>query len=434
MSFAIVLLNVTFIFAKGFDMDKYLTRVKVDFLVADAAYFQTGVHSAQNDFPEEEIAQIEAMEGVAGGRTYGNYFAAEEMAAEDWVRKKESRWRSGDLLDSYVESLEKAGDKVLSSVQLYGMEDFILDKCNVLEGDIDKLKGEGNYVAAVYFTDDYGNVLEEDNWNWAKVGDEVTIRYIDSYEYYDPDTGEVYEEGQDLTGKNFRNRAKEYRDVTYEVAAMIEVPHTLGYRYYGEDEFVMGADTFIKDTGTQGILYYAFDCADDKMDAMEAQMYDLAGSDDSLYDYESRKTYAEEFYGFRNMFMIGGSGAAFIVGLVGILNFLNTILTGIMARKREFAVLQSVGMTGRQLNRMLITEGMVFAGSSVVITLTVSVLMGPVIGRALEGMFSFFTYHLTVTPILVVAPIFLLLGALIPLLSYRQAVKKSVVERLREAE
>ena len=127
-------------------------------------------------------------------------------------------------------------------------------------------------------------------------------------------------------------------------------------------------------------------------------------------------------------------GASFIVGLVGILNFLNTILTGILARKRELAVLQSVGMTGRQLNRMLITEGMVFAGSSIVITLTISIAMGPVIGSALEGMFPFFTYHLTITPILVAAPVFLLLGALIPLASYRQVAKRSVVERLREAE
>ncbi len=214
------------------------------------------------------------------------------------------------------------------------------------------------------------------------------------------------------------------------------MPHTLSYRYYGADVFVMGADTFLKDSdaGSGEILYYAFDCADDDMEAMEQWLADFMGGNDSLYDYESRKTYAEEFYGFRDMFVMGGTGAAFIVGMVGILNFLNTILTGIMARKREFAVLQSVGMTGRQLNRMLITEGMLFAGSSIVITLAVSIAMGPVIGNALEGMFPFFTYHLTVMPILVVAPVFLLIGAVIPLASYRQVAKKSVVERIRESE
>lgn len=380
------------------------------------------------------ISRIETMDGVTGGRSYGKKFAAEEYVPEAWVRQKESKWRSADLLDSYMESLEKIGDRVADRVQLYGMEDFILDKMTLLEGDLEKLKGEGNYVAAVYDTDDYGNVYEDSNW--AKLGDEVTIRYVDSYEIYNPDTGEIYDADEDLTGLNWASRAKEYREVTYEVAAVIEVPHTLSYRYYGEDVFVMGADTFLKDSdaGPGEILYYAFDCADDDMETMEQWLADFMGGNDSLYDYESRKTYAEEFYGFRNMFVMGGTGAAFIVGMVGILNFLNTILTGIMARKREFAVLQSVGMTGRQLNRMLITEGMLFAGSSIVITLAVSIAMGPVIGNALEGMFPFFTYHLTVMPILVVAPVFLLIGAVIPLASYRQVAKKSVVERIRESE
>ncbi len=434
MSFAIVILNVTFIFAKGFDMEKYLTRVKVDFLTADAAYFQTGSADIWSGLPEQVITQIETMEGVTGGRTYGKKFGAEECVSEAWVRQKESKWRSGEFLDSYIESLEKVGDQVSDRVQLYGMEDFVLDKMTLLEGDLDKLRSEGNYVAAVYDTDDYGNVYEDSSW--AKLGDKVTIRYIDSYEFYNPDTGEIYDENQDLTGLKFASRAREYREVTYEVAAVIEVPHTLSYRYYGADVFVMGADTFLQDSdaGAGEILYYAFDCADDRMEEVEAWLSDYMGGNDSMYDYESRKTYAEEFYGFRDMFVMGGTGAAFIVGMVGILNFLNTILTSIMARKREFAVLQSVGMTGRQLNWMMITEGMVFAGSSIVITLVVSIVMGPVIGSALEGMFPFFTYHLTVTPILVVAPVFLLLGAMIPLASYRQAAKRSVVERLREAE
>lgn len=163
-------------------------------------------------------------------------------------------------------------------------------------------------------------------------------------------------------------------------------------------------------------------------------MQDFAGGDYSMYNYESRKTYEEEFYGFRDMFMMVGSGAALVVGMVGILNFLNAILTGIMARKREFAVLQSVGMTGKQLNRMLITEGMVFAGSSVVITLILTIVMGPLASNVLEGMFWFFSYRLTVVPILVVAPAFLAIGAVVPIISYHYVVKRSVVERLREAE
>ena len=431
MSFAVVVLNITFILANGFDMDKYLNRVVADFIIADAGYFQTGSFDPTS-FPEETISQIEEMDGVKGGRTYKKTFAAKEFITEEWMRKGMEKYNSPEMVDRYVELSEKLGDLYADHVQLYGMEDFVLDKLNVLEGDLSKLKDGGNYVAAVYSSDDYGNIHEDSHW--AKIGDQITIRYIEEYEYYNPETGEIYEEEEDIGDQPYRDRAKVYEDKVYEVAALVDVPNTLSYRYYGADEFVMGADTFIRDSGTSDVLYYAFDCEDIQVDAVEQWMQNFAGGDDSRYDYESRKTYEEEFYGFRNMFMMVGSGAALIVGLVGILNFLNAILTGIMARKREFAVLQSVGMTGKQLNQMLITEGIVFAGSSVVITLILTIVMGPLASSVLEGMFWFFSYQLTVMPIFLVAPVFLAIGAIIPLLSYHYVAKRSVVERLREAE
>lgn len=432
MSFAVVILNLTFIVANGFDMDKYLSmRVVTDFITADASYFQTGKFDLM-PFPEEMISQIEALDGVKGGRTYQKTFSAVEFVKEEWIRKLQGQWNSPEIVDQYIGFLEKAGDMCLDRVQLFGMEDFVLDKLNVLEGDLDKLKEGGNYVAAVYSADDYGNIDEDSHW--AKLGDQVTIRYIKEYEYYNPETGEVYGEDEDLSGKLWQQRATVYEDKVYEVAALVEVPSQISYRYYGADEFVMGADTFIRDSGTSDILYYAFDCEDDKEEQVEQWMHDFAGSDDSQYDYESRKSEEEDFNGFRNMFMMVGSGAALIVGLVGVLNFLNAILTGIMARKREFAVLQSVGMAGKQLKQMLITEGMVFAGSSIVITLILTILMGPLASSVLEGMFWFFSYHLTVTPILLVAPAFLVIGAVIPLATYHYVAKRSVVERLREAE
>ena len=61
-------------------------------------------------------------------------------------------------------------------VQLYGMETFALNYLTELEGDLSKLNDpDGNYIAAVYSTDDYGK--PEMNSHWARLGDTVTIRY-----------------------------------------------------------------------------------------------------------------------------------------------------------------------------------------------------------------------------------------------------------------
>ena len=73
-------------------------------------------------------------------------------------------------------------------------------------------------------------------------------------------------------------------------------------------------------------------------------------------------------------------------------------------------------------------------GLAKVISLVLAVVLSPLAFRAVGNLFWFFTYHLTVTPVLILLPIFLLLGGLVPLAVYRSVARVSVVERLREAE
>ena len=151
-------------------------------------------------------------------------------------------------------------------------------------------------------------------------------------------------------------------------------------------------------------------------------------------DYESKATYAAEFESFRSMFVIMGSALSFITGLVGILNFLNAVLTGIFARQREFAVLQSVGMTGKQLKKMLVYEGLFYALGAALSALLLSVIFSPLIAELLESIFWFFSYKFTVLPIIITVPLFAVLGVFLPLITYSFAAKRSLIERLRTAE
>ncbi len=91
-------------------------------------------------------------------------------------------------------------------------------------------------------------------------------------------------------------------------------------------------------------------------------------------------------------------------------------------------------MTGKQLKQMLILEGLYESIGSLMVTLVLTVLTAPFVSSLLSSVFWFLTYKFTVLPILIIVPVFALLGIIIPYLSYRSMVKKSVVERLREAE
>lgn len=442
LSLAVVLLNLTVTFTKGFDMDKYLSHfVATDFILADAAYFQaaTGQHfSADAPLPQEVIDEVVAQGGITdGARVYGKTSVIQEFVSEDYYRQMRKQWYSKEELDRLVQSEPKTEDGLLTdNAQVYGMESFALDHLRVLEGDLSKLyEPGGHYIAAVYSEDDYGDPIMDSHW--AKLGDTVTLRYVEELEYYNPNTGEVYGSWDDIPNPEtdvWASRAAKWRDVDYTVVALVSVPNPLDYRYYGSDEFVLNDQTFIQDTQTDTIMYYAFDTTDDANDRMEAFLSDYTGNVNPQFDYESKATYLAEFESFRSMFLLLGGALSFIVGLVGILNFFNAILTGIITRKREFAMLQSVGMTGKQLKTMLVYEGLFYALGAGFLSLLLAFILGPLMGITMSNLFWFFTYRFTVMPILLLLPVFVLLGALVPLMIYRFAAKATIVERLRETE
>ncbi len=52
---------------------------------------------------------------------------------------------------------------------------------------------------------------------------------------------------------------------------------------------------------------------------------------------------------------------AVILGIIGVLNLINVIFTGAIARQREFASMRSIGMTRRQLRKLFVYEGIMYA-------------------------------------------------------------------------
>lgn len=420
LSLAVVLLTVTVNFAGGFDMDKYVSNFTAsDFIVANAGKFQTStLFSDEQALPQSAIDAINAQGGITdSGVVYGKTFGALEYVTEDWFRQNKESFYTPEEMDNLIRLTDRNEAGLLAdSVQLSGMSPFALDHLTVLEGDLSALYEPGSRaIAAVYFEDEYGNI--DRNSHWARLGDTVTLRYVEESEYYDPDTGEVWASLEDVPdGANWVERPVQYRDVDYTVAALVAVPSALSYRYYGSDEFILNDQTFVQDSGTDSVMYYAFDTTDEANAAMESFLADYTENVNPELDYESKATYAGEFESMRSMFLLLGGALSFIVGLVGVLNFFNAILTGIIARQRELAVLQAVGMTGRQLRAMLIWEGLLYALGAAGLALILTLTLGPIAFQAVEGLFWFFTYHLNLTPFLFIIPLFALLGVCIPVL------------------
>ncbi len=442
LTLAVVLATITYTFATGFDMDKYLARnADVDFILADAVYFNVSqlFTSSDDALPEDIIAEVAEQGGITeSGRTYGQVSNIQQFVSEDWYRQGLARHNPPEIIDRAVaEAVRSADGLLMDRAKIYGMEELPLDLLEVVEGDTAPLYDPSqNAIAAVLMEDDYNEPYMDSHW--AKVGDKVKLRYVQKMEYYFTDTGEVIEDIDAVygsqTGRHYASRPTVYEDREYTVCALVTVPGSIDYRFYGADQYVMNAEVFKRDSGTASVMHWCFNTTDEAGPEMEAFLADYTENVQTLYGYESRASYASEFEGFQRMFFTMGGALSFIIGLVGVLNFLNAILTGILTRKREFAVLQSVGMTGKQLKTMLVCEGLCYTALSLLASLALTVGLGPVIGGACSSVFWFFSYRLTLLPLLVVLPVFAALGALTPLVVYRYAARATIVERLREAE
>ena len=437
LALAVVLFQLVVTFVNGFDMDRYVSRsFASDFQIADAGYFQNGELGADWPLSEDVIAAINAQGGVtSGGRTYGAGASVQSFQPEDWLRQTMNPYYDENALNAMLS--ERARDpegNLASMAMLYGMEDYGLDHLTLVDGDLaDVYDPTKKAVAVAVPTDDYGKAIPDTTSR--KVGDKMWLRFVEEWEYVARETGEVYASPDDIPETvAYEERAKKYHDVEYTVAALVAVPRSLSYGYsmLESEEIVINAQNFIADSGNDDIMYYAFDTSDAATAGMEDFLSDYTESIDPALDYQSKQTYIDEFNGFRNMFALLGGTLAAIIAVVGVLNVFNAILTGITARRRELAMLQSIGMTAKQLRGMLVIEGLLYTLGAVVIAALLTLAVSPLAGEAVSDLFFWFSYQPTYWPLLVAASIFAAVGVLIPLASVHRMQRNSVVDRLRE--
>ena len=72
--------------------------------------------------------------------------------------------------------------------------------------------------------------------------------------------------------------------------------------------------------------------------------------------YTSILTMKATVSGVKNVVLLIGGMIGAVFALVGLINFINLVMTNIITRRHEFATMQSIGMTNRQLRKMMISE------------------------------------------------------------------------------
>lgn len=428
LTLSAVLFYLVFSFAKGFDMDKFTSKFYVsDFIVAKNSYFKM----ENIDGVEEEVVdEIESMDGITeSGRIY---FGAR---AAGWFTNEEleefNSFRPGEGMYQPSEEHRDENGYYPTGIEMYGMDEFPLSKLEVVEGDISKISNDDeNYIIAVVEGDDFGN--PQDATCQVDVGEQIKVTYYDKIVFYDINTNE--EANNNTKAEDISWRYENTKDVTYTVCAKVMVPFPMTSRSFGSMFFILDRDTYKNATDSEYLMSYMFNTTSESNQSIHDFMERYTDEVKTDYDFESKQKYQEEFKSFRNMFLLIGGVLAFIVGLIGVVNFFNSILTGIHSRKKELAMLQSVGMTGGQLRRMLVYEGLFYTFSSAFMAILIGGIFQGFVMKELSKVLWFFSAKMTMLPLLFILIVYFVLGILIPYFCYQNLRKHSIVERLRDTE
>ena len=184
-------------------------------------------------------------------------------------------------------------------------------------------------------------------------------------------------------------------------------------------------------TGVRQPMRTIFDVEDGQREAVRKWLADYCENVDPNMAYGDKAEYEKEFDEMRKVFVIAGGLLSVILALIGILNFVNVTVTSILARRQELAMLEAIGMTGKQQRSMLRDEGIVYG---------ILTIPGQRQRRKRDRIFPrgdsgradvMFSWHFTLLPILLCIPLLLAISVAVPEICYRNACKNTVVERLR---
>ena len=175
----------------------------------------------------------------------------------------------------------------------------------------------------------------------------------------------TWKKGDTVTGKI---NDKEYNIKI--VAKTEERPNGVENLYNTNAYFIVSED-FINKTGYISVTLYAQSNDADKLDA-EVEQYK---KDNNLIDSNLNSFNLEESVRAENavvlvisIFLYGFIG---VITLIGITNIFNTITTNMNLRKKEFAMLKSIGMTKKEFNRMIRLESIFYGVKSLVIVIPI---------------------------------------------------------------
>ncbi len=397
ISLSAVLFNCALNYSACMDLETYVRREMItDFDIRSAGYLKPSMEDYEKTVPQDAMRRLGQLDGVTDfSRIYCRILPDEELVTglED----------TGNVIRINGKETPDQITEFDRNRMLYGMNEQGFRHLKLIEGTIDYQKlCSGNYVVMAGFLSDTGNY------------------YYESQEFH----------AGDVIGLEIDGTVKEYTVMAVAGAASSQC---MSYSKGGYESAVFAEPVFSNlFPEMKNPIHCLFNAQEGAFDSLNEQSMDIAAQNGLTV--LTRLTAEEEFRQMQRTFHMGGMIVSAILGAIGVLNLANVILTGIIARQREFASMRSIGMTKHQLQTLIVIEGAMytlFAGATAM--LLSAFLSVALVQRLAAGMW-YMKYHFTILPAAIVSCACIFLAAGLSAWAGRLSNSGSIVDRLRDSQ
>lgn len=181
------------------------------------------------------------------------------------------------------------------------------------------------------------------------------------------------EDENDMIGKNVRfaipTAMNPQKEETIRIGAFTDYPayYAAGYN----PDLIVSDDYFEKLVKQPLIEMIKVDYEEPFSKSTEDAIMNLI-KDNQLVSFDSKLDRYAEMKNSENQITILGGSIGLIVMLLAISNYLNMMSASIQNRSKEFAVLESIGMTRKQIRRMAVSESVCYA----ILSIAVAIIIG----------------------------------------------------------
>ena len=341
--------------------------------------------------------------------------------------------------------------KILEDIsKLPDAGEYSINKSNVLTMNMDeKHKAElteyGKEIKERFYNEENGVRIDEIN---------VISLSKEAYERYVSKLGgdyEKYKNGAILIDKNINtnNDGKKIQgniytwkkgniitgkinDTQYNIEILArteEIPAGVNI-LYNQDAFIIVSEDFINKVGYKSIALYSNSNDAYKLDE-EIKQYKQENNitDNTIQTFNMEESARAEnaIVLVISIFLYGFIG---VITLIGITNIFNTITTNMNLRKKEFAMLKSIGMTKKEFNRMIRLESIFYGLKSLIVGIPIGIILS-------YGMYTIFRNNMEMEYVLpyksiVISIVFVaVIIGIIMKYSMSKINKQNVIETIR---